>query len=184
MRNLIILVEDNLLAEAPKKGFVLAPFLNPANYQITDSLKDAARWQAKILTANSAGAGQKVGQMDAVGYVMISNIDNTIVPIARADEHNLGSDLLWKLTKRTSFDPQNYTPIFSIGNNYVYSAGDLAPLLKVVKKFLSYGGNPELMLRGSNDLRGKCTTLGNFVESKGKVTVAPGKLHPVGQARH
>ena len=177
MRKLITLIES---AEAPK-GFALAPFLDHANYQITDSLKDAPRWRAKILSANSGAYGQKVGQMDAVGYVMISKVDNTIVPIARADEHHCGADLLDALCQKTSGNPDNYVPIYAIGNNYVYSSCDIPKLLKVITKFVSYGGNPDLHLIGSNDLTGKCTTLGEFVESRGQVTVAPGKLNPAGR---
>lgn len=70
----------------------------PSNFfKITNSLKDIKNWKARILENNSGGEKLKVGDYDEVGYVMISLKDNTIIPIARSDEHHRGYDIMYEI---------------------------------------------------------------------------------------
>ncbi len=85
--------------------------------------------------ANSSNDPKKsLGTMDDVGYVMICLTDNTIVPIARDDEHNLGWDMMHDLGIDGDFIPVYH------GNNYVHRTKDVEPFRAATKKWLSYGG--------------------------------------------
>ena len=165
------------LCEAIGAKFVLHPSLDPKNYVITPSLGQVANWKAKVYEANSGG---EIGQMDKVGYVMISLTDNTIIPIARGDEHHQGYDLLHRLARKGHFKPSDYQAVWPYGNNYIYDKRDIRPLLTVLTKYLAYGGN-EGVVKGTNDLTGQIVTISHFVKMKGAMTVKPKQLGPLGQ---
>ena len=169
---------EQLDEKAAGAAFRLAPFLDPANYQITDNLGAVRRWKAKILAANNGGT---IGAWDDVGYVMISKLDNTIIPIARNDEHRQGYDLLWDMQdKGIKVTPQNYIPVFWSGN-YIYSKDEIANWLNVAGKYLAYGG-PDNILKGVNSgVDGILMSLSQFVENKGAVKIEKGVLAPLGK---
>lgn len=172
MRNLIDIMESN---SAP---FVLDPALNPQDYIMTDSLRDLAKWRARVHSGNSRGdKSPDVGEMDEVGYIMISLSSNRIIPMARADEHHQGFDTLRELR---GVNPRDYQAVWRYGNNYIYYADEVAGWLNVLTKFLAYGG-PDGVLKGSNDLRGKAMTSRQFIAARGDFTIAPGSLAPMGQ---
>lgn len=173
---------NEILCESTPSSFRLHPGLDPAKYQITDSLSDIERWRAYTYD----GQGKvKAGDMAGVGYVMISLVDNTIVPISRGDEHNSGYDSLRdsiaKAAKKSghALNPRDYLPIWANGNNYIYDESEIPDLLIALRKYLSWGGKNGL-LRGMNDLRKMAVSLKQFVENEGRFTIAPGQLAPVG----
>lgn len=106
------------------------------NFQITSNINEADKWKAKILIGNSMEEGKKVGDWDDVGYIMISLKDNTIIPIARSDEHHRGYDLL------SDFYHLNYNDYYALwvyGKNYPYDLEDLHRLETALLKAKSYG---------------------------------------------
>lgn len=171
-----------------QQGFILDPALDPSNYQISNSLRDVEKWKAKCYVGNNGD--EHLGEMMEVGYIMISKTDNRIIPIARDDEHNMGRDLLYDLqdghyglkgkARKVNIDPDNYVPVWPMGNNYIYEERDIPVFLNVVKKYLSYGGR-DGMLKGSNSLSGVQLMLSDFVAQEGNVKIAPDSLAPVGK---
>lgn len=160
-------------------AFRLHPALDPAYYVMGDTLAGVESWKALCYSANSGG---EVGAMDAVGYVMISKIDDTIIPMARGDEHHRGYDTLFALSRKRQYKtlkPDDYVPVWPYGNNYIYDETEAPLLLNVVSKFLSYGGDDGILI-GCNDLQGTIVTLSSFVASKGSVELAPGTVAPLG----
>ncbi len=174
-KHFIRLVEG--LTESSAK-FRLHPALDPQKYQITDSMNRIRQWRAYTYLDNNAGKGK--GKMDEIGYVMVSLTDNTIIPISRGDEHNMGRDLLYHLSRKLPILGKDYVPVWSYGNNYVYSADELPKWHIVLTKWLQYGG-PDGLLKGSSDLRGTMLLSSDLVARKGSVSVSPGSLAPVGQ---
>ncbi len=167
------------LIETKTADFKLHPLCQPGNYQISDTLRDVNRWKSKILAGNSMTDGRKMGDWDEVGYVMISRFDNTLIPIARCDEHNMGGDLLHEMFRKSDIDPKSFTPMCDSGN-FVYSQKDVEPLLIAGEKWLAYGG-PDVLVRGSYDMSGLMMSLTNFVASKGQLVVRPDHLNPLGE---
>ncbi len=181
------------LFEGPKALFRLHPALDPNNYVMTHTLRDHEKWRAKTYVNNNGGEESADG-LQNVGYIMISLVDNTIVPISRDDEHHMGSDLMYDLAsgdypgpgkkkdKALDINPSQFLPIWSYGQNYIYHEREIKPLLIALEKFLSYGGTDGI-LTGTNDFRGRLVRLSDFVKSKGQdlLIVSPGKLAPVGQ---
>lgn len=106
------------------------------NFQITSNLNEADKWKAKILIGNSMEEGKKVGDWDNVGYIMISLKDNTIIPIARSDEHRRGYELLSDYYHLSSSD---YYSLWVYGKNYPYNLEDLKNLEIALQKAQSYG---------------------------------------------
>lgn len=106
-------------------------------------LYDMKSWKTKVILANSAAEGIKIGDWDDVGYILISQISNHIIPVARADEHHQGYDLLWDLHDKGIVKHMNFTSIFWSNNYFYYDINDdqAKKDLKAVKKYLEYGGN-------------------------------------------
>jgi uncharacterized protein YbaR (Trm112 family) len=166
------------IVEAVRRApFILQPNLKPENYIMTGSLRDVARWRAMTYVANNGGSK---GEMDEVGYVMISTKDNTIIPIANNDDHHTGKDVLYTLGRRYNFNDRDYVPIDASGRNYIYTEDEIPVLLNVITKFLSYGGINGT-LNGSYDMHKVAMTLEQFVESNGNINVEPGQLAPIGK---
>lgn len=121
--------------------FVLHPSLDPSNYKITPSMRNTSLWKAKILAGNSARVDQDVGEWDDVGYIMISMKDNTIIPIARGDEHHEGHDLLYDMK---DINPHDFVPVYGLGSNYapteMQGSRAVEKFVLALKKYLSYGG--------------------------------------------
>ena len=188
----------NIINEAQSRArFRLHPALDPNNYIMTDSLRDPSKWKARTYVGNNSNTGE-TGGLAEVGYIMISISDDTIIPISRDDEHHTGYDLLWdfaqgsynseakKTNKPLPIDPNDYIPIWSYGQNYVYDESNRINLAIVLRKFLSYGG-VDGILKGANDLRGRMVHLSDFANTDGKAMLfrktdgARDTLAPVGQ---
>lgn len=174
IRNIINIIE----AAGQRESFILQPALDPSKYQITNSMRDVEKWKAYVYAANSCNDDVKIGDMDDVGYTMISLKDNTIIPIARSDEHHMGYDMLSDLQRKFRFNARDYVPVFW-GNNYIYHEEDRAKMLTALRKYISYGGNPNTAIKGSNDFNSLHMTIGEFVARNGDVTVAPGEFPPL-----
>jgi hypothetical protein len=147
-------------------------------------------WKTKIIACNSCGEGDKIGKWDGVGYTMVNYKTNEIIPIARADEHHTGYDLMW--------DYQNQGIIKNVGdwisifwhNNYMFNQPSEKDAIKnatAFEKWLSYGGintnllitlqeadyrqkRVELDLQTFVDLKGNIGDLKRFIETDGELT--------------
>ncbi len=177
-------------AQAPKRAsFRLHPALDPNNYVMTNSLRDHAKWRAMTYVGNNSNTGE-TGHLHEVGYIMISLVDDTIIPISRDDEHHMGRDLLYDLadgtypykkkSKKIDINPSDYIPIWKYGANYIYDQSEVKDMLIGLSKFLSYGG-PDGVLVGTHDYRGKMMHSSDFVAAGGFISIEQGKLAPVGQ---
>lgn len=112
------------------------------NFKITNSLKDASKWKAKIIENNSNGDESiGIGDWNNIGYVMISLKDNTIIPIARADEHKQGYELLYELQEKYGINASDYYSVWCLKNsaNYPYNKEEGDLLKKALIKCKSYG---------------------------------------------
>ncbi len=130
------------LLEATSNRFILHPNLPPENYKMTNSLGQVDKWKAYIYTNNN-GYDQEIGEFGDVGYVMISLSDNTIIPIARADEHHMGMELLHDLRKKYRITGEYY-PIFPY-STYFNDERDKEKITIALTKYLQYRGNDGLM---------------------------------------
>ena len=148
---------------APKPH--LHPKLDPSNYELDFDFGHARDWKAKILMGNNMRKGQKLKQWDRSRYVMISLVDDTIVPIAIADEHRVGFELLHKI----GVPSINFYSFDSWGTNYIYHAEEVKDLYIVGRKFIKWGGNGDaIMVYGQNGIKVH-TTLTHFLTAKGDI---------------
>lgn len=108
-------------------------------FKITNNLNDVEKWRVKILQNNSS-ENKRLGSFDSVGYIMVSLVDNTIIPIARSDEHQRGYEIL-ETIYMDEYDiiPNNYYPIFCLGNNYPYYQDEALKMKVALEKLKSYG---------------------------------------------
>lgn len=180
-----------MILEAHGPKFTLMRGLDPEKYIMTNSLRDADNWRAYTYAGESS-EGRMQGDMGEVGYVCISLKDNSIIPIARGDEHHQGMDLLYDLaegvrfnargkkikTAPLDFNPSDYYPIFALGNNYAYE-GDQSKMVIAVKKFLSYGGK-DRTIKGMG-IPSQVMHLSDFVGAKGLAKIEHGKLAVIGE---
>lgn len=127
-----------------------APFKLPDGcptdwFQLTNSFKDIEQWKAIVHEANSrSDESIKVGDLEEVGYVMISLTDNTIVPIARSDEHHQGYDVFTEYyASEFHLSPSKFQEVFCLPNttNYPYSKEEAEKLKKALIKCGEYGMN-------------------------------------------
>lgn len=170
----------DIISEATAIGpFVLAPGFNPENYKLTDSMRDIKSWQAMTYDGESR---YPKGKFAPVGYIWISKVDNTIIPISRGDEHHHGADMLRNYMRKTKveFSLRDYVPVWGYGKNFIYYESEANDWTVVLRKFLAWGGINGTMT-GANNLDGLAMTLKQFVAAKGRMTIEPGKLAPLGQ---
>lgn len=168
--------------------FRLHPDLDPANYVITNNMRDNLRWKAMTYMGDSQ---YESGSMAQVGYVMISLKDNYIIPISRGDEHHRGYDLLHdfvtgnypyrKKSKKVNINPSEYFPMWSTGKSYLYHKSEAELLLCAAAKFLQYGG-PDGTITMRQDFPNSLMHLSDFVASNGNVTnIEKGSLSKAGE---
>ena len=122
--------------------FRLNEKLIPSNYKNIEDISNIKNWKAKILVGNSMSDDKKVGDWEEVGYVWISLVDNSIVPLARSDEHHQGYDALVEL----GINANDYYPVFLGGdyndgrnNQYPYDDKDAKELKVALLKLQYYG---------------------------------------------
>lgn len=132
------------------------------NYKINGDLGNARNWKAKVILANSGG---KKGEWDKVGYVMISLNSNYIIPVARADEHQTGHELIWHLKRKKLIPDEKYYSFYSIDHDYFYKS-KLQDYLKMYQKALEYGIDPEFEVQDYDSRYS--TTIKEFVDNDGK----------------
>lgn len=110
-------------------------------FELTDSMKDAENWKAKTILGNSIGSDDNPkGYLNKIGYVMISLVDNTIIPISRADEHQRGFELLDDFyASKYNINSDDYFPVWCFGNNYPYNKDELQKLKITLSKAEYYG---------------------------------------------
>jgi len=169
----------NLILETTEQFVIPEPIRN--FYKIKGDIGNIKNWQAKILKANSAREGVKVGDWETPRYVMISLTTNNIIPIAISDEHNVGYDVLSFILRKYKLENHKYESMCCWGNHYFQSKQPKAKELnmKLFKKFLSYGGNPELRIEDwdshyTGSVESYCKGEGDVTIKKGEMS-APGK---------
>ena len=128
-------IYESVLSPAP---FKLPDAVPTSLFKLTNSMADVQKWKAKVLENNQQGVPK--GEFDSVGYIMVSLIDNTIIPIARSDEHRKGFEVMdCVYSEKYGINPSNYYPIFAIGNNYPYDKEDAQAMYAALVKCKSYG---------------------------------------------
>lgn len=112
------------------------------NIKIGDINKYPEGWKAKIILGNNMGENQKIGQWDDVGYIMIDLNSNNIIPIARADEHQTGYELIDYYIRKKLIPDGKYINLFPLSITYIYGnyENDYKEKLNACKKWLGYGG--------------------------------------------
>lgn len=177
--------------EGVKKKFVIPKELRK-NTRIPNrslGLGAVRQWKTKVIVCNSCPEGVKVGDWDDVGYTMINYKTNEIIPIARADEHHTGYDLMWDYQEQGII--QNVDDWISIfwSNNFMFNEPDEKEAKKkaiAFEKWLDYGGvntnlmiylsygyerrSTELDLKTYVDLKGNISDLKTFIEKEGQLT--------------
>ncbi|RZK27691.1 MAG: hypothetical protein EOO61_23090, partial [Hymenobacter sp.] len=183
MREIISLVESS------GSTFQLHPNCDPKQYRIGNSFYDISGWKAISQTGNSDSS--TIGRWTPVGFVMIGIHNNYIIPISRGDEHHTGYDML---TELGIDDLDDYLPISNpqqMGPTYLFRMEDIPNMLVVMRKFLSYGGDPEDQIQPYYAIEKQfgSTTVGEFVKSNGHSepvaekpkTVKSDRMAPSGQ---
>ena len=151
------------------------------NYQLTYSLADVLNWKVKIILNNSVSFDEndkklKKGDMDSVGYVMIGLKTGTLIPIARADEHHKGYDLIYHLVNKGYIPDDSYYAIFS-SHTYVNS-NDTEALL-ALKTWRKLGGQNLIIKSETNDINFQMS-IDDYIKKEGKIEINKGELFPLG----
>lgn len=150
-----------------------------ANYQVTDSLAMVRNWKAKVILRNSAGPDSpKKGEFDAVGYVHIGINLGNIIPIARADEHHRGYDLIEYLQEKGLIPQDIYQP-FYVHSDYV-DAND-AVALQAMKTWRKLGGPNIVIKNWTNSGTAFQVTMDDYIKAEGDIQINKGSLFPLGQ---
>ena len=133
--------KKNAKPEAKPSQFEL-PENKALKYETPGNLGNVDKWKAKIVLGNSMGEDKKVGDMDDVGYVGINVRTNEIVPIARADEHQAGHELLYHLADKGMIhgSPEDFVTLYPSTNYPHYSSNNPHQYVEAIKKWLAYGG--------------------------------------------
>ncbi len=122
-----------------KSGIFIPPKIAKNVSGFSGTFADATSWQAKIVLANSAPAGTKKGAWDKVGYVLINPKTGQVVPVARADEHNTGFDLLYHYYGNGAIkSAEGFTAIYCSGNTYGRTKD--AEFVEALKFWVANGG--------------------------------------------
>lgn len=149
------------------------------NYQLTDSLATVRNWKAKVILANSAGKDSpKIGEFDSVGYVHIGINLGNIIPIARADEHHRGYDLIEYLQEKGLIPQDTYQP-FYIHSDYVDANDPIA--LQAMKTWRKLGGPNVVIKNWSNNSTPFQLTMDDYIKAEGNIQINKGSLFPLGQ---
>lgn len=146
--------------------------------QVTNDLKEVSSWKAKIILGNSLSKDKKKGDWDDVGYIFVSPTSNLIVPIARGDEHQTGTELMYWYQSKGLVPQGDFEPVYATNHDYIYKEDKW----KVYKKWLALGGE-NLLVESGGDLYGAnyIGTMQDVVDKKGKVSIRKGVVAPFGQ---
>lgn len=155
--------------------FRLNDKLNPRNYKNCQEIKNISKWQAKIISGNSMSDDKEIGEFDDVGYVWVSLVDNSIIPIARSDEHHRGYDCIVEDLK---LNVSEYYPVYLGGdyykgaknNQYPYNETDAKELKIALLKLQYYGRDLTTidvnMSYITNNFNSKSISAKEFIEGK------------------
>lgn len=128
-----------------------------------------------------------------IRYILISLDSNHIIPININDEHRVGYDVLINVFyEKYKIEKERYVSVCTWGNHYVYNIdsepNEKSKQLTVLKKYLEYGGNPNLPIcvRLSGGNGGYEMPLLEFIKYEGdlkkfkKDTLSENKISPKG----
>lgn len=149
-----------------------------SNIQNTDSLSTIKSWKAKVILANSAGpTSPKCGEFDKIGYIHIGLKHGNLIPIARADEHHQGFDLIEYLVEKGLIPEDTYYPL-NVNINYV-DAND-AVALEAMKVWRKLGG-PNVLIKHHSSHRGVFQiTMDDYIKADANIQINKGSLLPLG----
>lgn len=125
-----------------------------SNYETPGGLDNVQNWKAKVYLNNNGTGKTKVGDMDKVGYIAVDPTSSNIIPIARADEHHNGMDLIGHLISKKIIPKEAYITLWPHSTSYVYghqSAKYMQDTIAAYKKWLAYGGK-DIPLTGYNGI--------------------------------
>jgi len=181
----------NLFENLKNKNFEIPEQLRKNNKIVNNTISTIQMWKTKVILANSAPEDIKIGDWDHVGYIMINYKTNQIIPIARADEHHTGYDLMHKyLDENIIEDINDWTAIFW-GNNYFYYNDENDKNTKqdyiACQKYIDYGGNNTSLLISFHDkkhtyrrinidiktfidLKGNLNDIKEFIDKHGEIS--------------
>ena len=149
-----------------------------ANFKIKGDLSQAGEWKAKVLKGNTGQV--KVGAWDKVGYVLISLDSNTVIPIARCDEHHCGFEVLREIYLKQKLVPkERYEAVYAVGMNYIWRE-TVKTAVEGYRRFRSYGGRNGIV-RGANECRNYIATMDDVIAGNGNLSVDAGTLSAVGR---
>jgi hypothetical protein len=161
--------KDNIVSKKvndviSKSKFTIPEKLKKYYPKVTDSLKDIKYWKGITIIGNSGG---KKGSLDEIGYIGIGLKTNTLIPITRGDEHQNGHDLIEELLYKKLIPEDEYLTFFTTSDNYTLINDLQDDKYKIVfEKYLSYGGDPEMIVMNYGYERKKyMTTIGDFVKN-------------------
>lgn len=153
--------------------------------KIGNDIKNTDSWKVKVILGNNDSS--KKGKYDEVGYIAVSPTSNTIIPIARADEHQAGYELLHHLIKNKMIPDEPYVTLYK-HSNYIYGQQDkkyMEDNINAYKKWLELGGK-NLKLSGTNGIS-YSGSIQDFIErvkdikTDGKVVFEADSIFETGQ---
>jgi len=154
---------------ALKLGHFSIPDKIKSNLKIEGDVSNIQKWKAKVILGNSGG---KEGEWDDVGYVGFKPSTGTLVPVARADEHQTGYDLIDYYIQKGLIPKGKYTTIWvRTGPNYAHDDEHIKELIPVYKKWLELGGE-NLRIKTKN----KYMSFEDLVNGKDGIEHPQGKL--------
>lgn len=132
-------------------------------YEIEGDFSNVQNWSGQIMEKYNPNrytdeyrkgktAEELKKQESKIRYIMISLDSNHIIPITIYDEHHTGYDVLYDYYyKKHKVKEENYISICSYDNDYVYypqnnQRKDYEDSIKAYKKFIEYGGNPNMLI--------------------------------------
>lgn len=135
---------------------------------LEDGLSGALNCSTLIRVCNSGRRGDKVGNRDRVRYFVIDILNGVIVPIAIADEHHMGMDLVHDMIEAGKLPDSIYVPI-SINGFYCNSDDDKSYNMKILRAceiWLKNGGIDGIV---TNSRANMSCRMSEFVKNGGVV---------------
>lgn len=171
---------DLLLNESETSKFQIPSKLSKY-YKIDDNIRNAKNWQGKVMVHNNRSDDKtKVGDYARIRYIAIDLNSNMIVPITIYDEHQTGYEMLGILKRKGLLPKGNWTIINSWGTNYIYDNEEHKDnMLKALKKYLEYGGDPKLEVEAMGG-----SYLGDvqdFIDRAGNIKVGKNEIAKFGR---
>ena len=155
-------VGEKYKVQALAVGKFTIPTKMEGSLQIAGDLSNIKNWKAKVILCNSGNT--KRGEWEKVGYVGFEPKTGIIVPIARADEHHTGYDLLDYLIRKKLIPKGNYQTIWALtGPNYGNDKEHIQELIPIYKRWLELGG-PNLRIATRCDRQSKYMSFQELID--------------------